>query len=89
MQIETYSKDNQPVSGARCIAQNERGSWPASATGSVNVHRSPQNLIINCEKEGEVSGKGTLISRANAGMFGNIVLGGGIGTIIDHNKGTA
>lgn len=89
VQIETYSRDNQPVNGARCIAQNERGSWPATAPGGVSVHRSSQNLIVNCEKEGEAAGKGTLISRANAGMFGNIVLGGGIGALIDHNKGTA
>jgi hypothetical protein len=29
------------------------------------------------------------ISRANAGLAGNILFGGGIGAIIDHNKGTA
>jgi hypothetical protein len=29
------------------------------------------------------------ISRANAGLAGNIIFGGGIGAIIDHNKGTA
>jgi hypothetical protein len=29
------------------------------------------------------------ISRANSGMWGNVILGGGIGAIIDHNKGTA
>jgi hypothetical protein len=32
---------------------------------------------------------GRAISRANAGMAGNIIFGGGIGAIIDHNKGTA
>mgnify|MGYP001331201146 CR=1 FL=1 len=32
---------------------------------------------------------GTAISRASAGMFGNLVFGGGIGAIIDHNRGTA
>ena len=31
----------------------------------------------------------TTISRANAGLAGNIIFGGGIGAIIDHNKGTA
>ncbi len=25
----------------------------------------------------------------NAGMFGNILIGGGIGAFIDHNRGTA
>ena len=45
--------------------------------------------MVNCEKEGEQSGKGTVVSRVNGSMFGNIVFGGGIGAIIDHNKGTA
>jgi hypothetical protein len=48
-----------------------------------------QNLLVNCTKEGEASGIATVISRANGGMFGNILFGGGIGAIIDHNKGTA
>jgi len=89
VQIETYSKDNKPVSGAKCVAQNDRGQWNTSAPGAVSVHRSGENLMVNCEKEGEEPGKGTVISRANGGMFGNIVFGGGIGAIIDHNKGTA
>jgi len=89
VQIETYSKDNQPVAGVKCIAQNDRGQWNTSAPGAVNVHRSSEILLVNCEKEGEQPGKGTVISRVNGGMFGNIVFGGGIGAIIDHNKGTA
>lgn len=28
------------------------------------------------------------VSRAAGSMFGNIVFGGGIGALIDHNKGT-
>ncbi|MFA6178593.1 MAG: hypothetical protein WC696_03155 [Candidatus Methylopumilus sp.] len=89
VQIETYSKDNQPISGAKCTAQNERGQWTTTSTGSVYVHRSGQNLIVTCDKAGEETGHGTAISRANGGMFGNILFGGGIGAIVDHNKGTA
>lgn len=89
VQIETYSKDNQPVAGVKCVAQNDRGQWSTSVPGAVSVHRSNENLLVNCAKEGEQPGKGTVISRVNGGMFGNIVFGGGIGAIIDHNKGTA
>ena len=89
VQIETYSKDNQPVSGIKCSAQNERGTWTATTPGAVSVHRSSQNLLVNCEKEGDQAGRGTVISRVNGGMWGNIVFGGGVGAIIDHNKGTA
>lgn len=89
VQIETYTKDNQPISGVKCVAQNDRGQWTTTTPGAVNVHRSGQNLQINCEKEAEQPGRGTVVSRANSGMFGNILIGGGIGAIIDHNKGTA
>lgn len=89
VQIETYSKDNVAIAGVKCVAQNDRGQWSTSAPGAVSVHRSSENLLVNCEKEGEKLGKGTVVSRVNGGMFGNIVFGGGIGAIIDHNKGTA
>lgn len=89
VQIETYSKDNQLISGAKCTAKNERGQWSTTSTGNVTVHRSADNLIVTCDKDGESTGHGTAISRANGGMFGNILIGGGIGAIIDHNKGTA
>lgn len=89
VKIETYSKNNQVVTGVKCVAKNERGEWMATTPGTVSVHRSGENLQVNCEKEGEQSGFATVISRANGGMFGNILFGGGIGAIIDHNKGTA
>jgi uncharacterized protein YceK len=89
VQIETYSKDNQAIAGVKCVAQNDRGQWSTAAPGTVSVHRSGENLLVNCEKEGEQPGKGTVVSRANGGMWGNLVFGGGIGAIIDHNKGTA
>ncbi len=37
---------------------------------------------------GLVDGLLTAVSRAAGSMWGNIVFGGGIGAIIDHNKGT-
>lgn len=82
-------KNNQLVTGAKCVAKNERGEWLTTSTGTVNVHRSGQNLLVICDKAGEEIGNATVISRANGGMFGNLILGGGIGAIIDHNKGTA
>ena len=89
VKIETYSKDNQAVIGVKCTAKNERGEWTTTSPNAVPVHRSGENLLVNCEKEGMQPGIATVISRANGSMFGNILFGGGIGAIIDHNKGTA
>ena len=39
-------------------------------------------------KEGVTDGLLKAVSRAAGSMWGNIVFGGGIGAIIDHNKGS-
>ena len=89
VRVETYSKNNVAVTGAKCVGKNERGEFTTDSSGIIRPHRSGENLLITCSKDGEETGFGTLISRANGGMFGNILFGGGIGAIIDHNKGTA
>jgi len=91
MQIETYSKSNALVSNAKCRAKNDRGEWVVFTAGSFIVHRSDQNLLVSCDKEGEATGYATLISRANNGMYGNILLLGGlgVGAIIDRQNGNA
>ncbi len=89
VRVETYSKNNVAVTGVKCVGKNERGEFTADSSGVMRPHRSGENLLVSCSKDGEEPGIGTLISRANGGMFGNILFGGGIGAIIDHNKGTA
>ena len=89
VRVETYSKDNVAVTGVKCVGKNERGEFVAESSGVMRPHRSGENLIVTCTKDAEPTGIATLISRANGGMFGNILFGGGIGAIIDHNKGTA
>lgn len=71
-----------------CSLQNDKGNWQVQAPGSVAVHRSADDLMVECKKEGLPDGFLRAISRAAGGMFGNIVFGGGIGAIIDHTKGT-
>ena len=89
VRVETYSKTNEVVKDTKCVGKNERGEFAADSTGVMRPHRSGENLMVTCSKDGAESGIATLISRANGGMFGNILFGGGIGAIIDHNKGTA
>jgi len=56
---------------------------------TVNVHRSSKDLDITCKHPDNPDATARAISRANAGLAGNIIFGGGIGAIIDHTKGTA
>jgi hypothetical protein len=83
----TATYENKPVE-ADCELKNDKGSWQAKAPSNVMVRKSGEDLDITCKKEGMPDGLLKAISRAAGSMFGNIIFGGGIGAIIDHNKGT-
>lgn len=89
VQVETYSKSNTLVTNAKCRAKNERGEWVTFSSGTLTVHRSAHNLLVSCEKEGLETGFGTLVSRINDGMLGNVLYGGGYGSVLDHYNGNA
>ncbi len=89
VRFETYAANGTEVKDAECKYENDYGSHVVKTPATVNVRRSSKDLQITCSKTGEADGRGVAISRANAGMAGNIIFGGGIGAIIDHNKGTA
>ena len=55
----------------------------------ANLRRSSKVLEIVCIHPANPAAAARAISRVNSGKFGNILLGGGIGAIIDHNRGTA
>lgn len=89
VRLETLDENGQSVKGAKCTMQNDYGTASGESGGQINVHRSSKDLFIACQKDGYSDANATAVSRANAGMWGNIIIGGGIGAIIDHNKGTA
>lgn len=89
MRFETFSAAGTEVKDMECKAENDYGSQAIKTPGTLQIRRSSKDLQIICTKPGTPDAKGTAVSRANAGMAGNIIFGGGIGAIIDHNKGTA
>lgn len=86
--VTTHTADNQPIEKADCSLKNDVGNWKVTSPGVVSVRRSSEDLMVECKKEGSPDGFARAISRAAGGMWGNIIFGGGIGAIIDHNKGT-
>lgn len=70
-----------------CRLSNDRGSWDAKAPANINVRKSGEDLSVTCKKDGMPDGLLKAISRAAGSMFGNIILGGGIGAMIDHSNG--
>lgn len=83
----TATYDNKPIE-ATCQLKNDKGSWDSKSPANVTVRKSNEDLEVTCKKEGMPDGILKAISRAAGSMFGNIIFGGGIGAIIDHNKGT-
>jgi hypothetical protein len=83
----TASHEGKPVD-PQCMLKNDKGSWDAKAPAHVSVKKSSEDLEVTCKKEGMPDGLLKAVSRAAGSMFGNIIFGGGIGAIIDHNKGT-
>jgi hypothetical protein len=89
MRFETFTQAGVEVKDMECKAENDYGSQTVKTPGTLQIRRSSKDLQITCVKPGVPDAKGAAISRANAGLAGNIIFGGGIGAIIDHNKGTA
>ncbi len=86
--LNTKTVDGKPVDKVKCTLRNDKGAWESMSPGFASVRRSNEDLMVECKKEGVADGFLRVISRAAGGMFGNIIFGGGIGAIIDHNKGT-
>lgn len=87
--VETRTKDGKAVVGASCELTNSKGKWFVTTPGSVGIRRSNDDMLVLCNKEGHEPGIANAVSDIKAGMFGNIIFGGGIGAIIDHTQGTA
>jgi hypothetical protein len=77
--------------GAKCsLKDSKQAQWYVDQTpGTVLVQKGDGPMIINCAKEGykETS---LVVKEGLAGMtFGNVILGGGVGVIVDAASGAA
>ena len=89
IKVDTKTETGEIVTGAECMLTNERASITIKSGEVANVRRSNTDLKIECKHPTNSDATATATSRVNGGMFGNILLGGGVGAIIDHNRGTA
>jgi hypothetical protein len=89
IKVETKSQAGNLVSGADCRLTNDYGTFTVKSGDTTQVRRSSKDLDIVCKDPANPEASARAVSRANGGMWGNIILGGGVGAIIDHNKGTA
>jgi len=89
LSVMTYTTDNKDLTGASCELKNDEGSWTAVTPATVMVRRSNKDLMVKCTKSGLSDARANVVSKTKVNMWGNIIFGGGIGAIIDHNNGSA
>ncbi|MHB9116671.1 MAG: hypothetical protein ACYC2R_00145 [Burkholderiales bacterium] len=84
--VQTF-QDNKEVAGAGCTLTNDAGKWFVTTPGSVTVQKSTGDMAVDCGKGDSAVGHETVVSKSNTAVWGNIIVGGGIGYIIDRNTG--
>jgi hypothetical protein len=89
LRIETVTDKGVDIADASCTLTNDTGTTVARSGRSTIVRRSSKDLEISCSSSGQPEASGKLTSRANIGLAGNVLLGGAIGAVVDHNTGAA
>ena len=87
-------EDTQPVSvdtpncpQASCRLTNSQGTYFVKSTPeTVVINKAYSDLMITCEKDGKTANS-VHVSAANGATFGNILLGGIPGALIDGGSG--
>jgi len=87
--VQSRAANGKEIKEAQCDLVNKRGTYFISTPGTITISRSNDNLMVTCRKDGFDNGRATVVSDTKGSMFGNILLGGGIGAIVDHNNGSA
>jgi hypothetical protein len=75
------------VQGAACTLTNSEGIWYLTSPGSATVHKTKNDLTVTCTKDGFQSGSQVAVANFGGATFGNLVVGGGIGAIVDAASG--
>ncbi len=89
LRIDTETDKGDVIAGAPCDLITELGTIRVLSGQGTQVKRSGRDLEITCTSPGQPPASAKLVSRANAGLAGNIIIGGGIGALVDHNTGSA
>lgn len=75
--------------GARCEVR-QRGEVVATieqTPGTAVVHKSPFDITIDCVRSGHYPGAAVVNSEMDNRTYGNLLIGGGIGLIVDASTG--
>lgn len=89
VKVEAINAAGESVAGAKCVLRNDRGEFNVETPNTVFVRKSAGELMVTCVEPEHGHADGKLLSRVGGAVFGNILLGGGIGAIVDTASGVA
>lgn len=89
LKVETLDQSGNKIVGAKCELQNDRGAYNVETPNTVFIRKSGGDMVITCKAEDQEQADGKLISRTGGAVFGNILLGGVIGAVVDTARGVA
>ena len=72
-------------SAGNCGLRNKRESYSVKIPGTESIRRSDDPLRYDCKTKDGRKATGAINSKIGNSMAGNIILGGGVGAIIDAN----
>ena len=85
--VQVISVDTPNCGGAKCTLNNSNGVYFVQSTpGTVSVEKAYGDLTVTCQKDGQTF-TSTHQSKANVATYGNILLGGIPGALIDGGSG--
>jgi len=84
---QSISLTTPPANGAMCELKNSEGTWYLTTPGSVVVHKTKNDLVVSCTKDGFQNATVTIPARFNGVTAGNILVGGLIGITVDAASG--
>ncbi|MYM36527.1 hypothetical protein GTP44_23335 [Duganella sp. FT50W] len=79
--------DHREIAGVGCVLYNDMGKWFVTTPARITLRKSAGPLRIDCEKSGKAWAYEKVESRADANIWGNLVLTAGVGVYVDRNTG--
>lgn len=87
--VHSQTPSGAPITGASCALTNNYGTVNVMTPGTAKVHRSATPLSVNCTKDGSVVAQQVFPASIRGMVWGNILIGGLIGIVIDFSNGAA
>jgi len=86
---QSVAVDTVPFEGANCTLTNDKGAWKVTTPGTVVVHRSYGDMVVDCYKKYHKKAELVVSSKTKGMLFGNAVFGGLLGGAVDAGDGAA